>query len=184
MFVRGESSPGGRCAAAAKTDSKAHRARIASSCETMALEDVWGGAIVSPFQHVQIQGTYRIFPAGVRERETGRGVDLNRQDTACPERGFFRTKPAAVGALTMNKWRIVVAAELAMSGERDVTFRQLFTDGRPLPKDPEPSFNGYSTGNWEGDTLVVQTIGFPRWHLARLWLWGGRGGRARRREIR
>ncbi len=44
--------------------------------------------------------------------------------------------------------------------ERDVTFRQIFTDGRSLPKDPNPSFNGYSVGRWEGDTLVVETIGF------------------------
>ena len=43
--------------------------------------------------------------------------------------------------------------------ERDVTFRQVFTDGRPLPADPSPSWNGYSVGRWEGDTLVVQTIG-------------------------
>jgi len=44
--------------------------------------------------------------------------------------------------------------------ERDVTFRQIFTDGRPLPKDPNPSFNGYSVGRWEGDTLVVDAAGF------------------------
>jgi len=43
--------------------------------------------------------------------------------------------------------------------ERDVTFRQIFTDGRPLPTDPEPSFNGYSTGRWVKDQLVVETIG-------------------------
>jgi hypothetical protein len=47
-----------------------------------------------------------------------------------------------------------------MLSERDVTFRQIFTDGRELPKDPKPSFTGYSSGHWEGDTLVVQTIGF------------------------
>jgi hypothetical protein len=43
--------------------------------------------------------------------------------------------------------------------ERDVTYRQIFTDGRPLPTDPDPTFNGYSTGRWDGDTLVVQTNG-------------------------
>lgn len=43
--------------------------------------------------------------------------------------------------------------------ERDVTFRQIFTDGRPLPADPEPAWNGYSIGRWDGDTLVVQTNG-------------------------
>jgi hypothetical protein len=40
------------------------------------------------------------------------------------------------------------------------TFRQIFTDGRPLLADPNPSWNGYSSGKWEGDTLVVQTNGF------------------------
>ena len=44
--------------------------------------------------------------------------------------------------------------------ERDTVYRQIFTDGRPLPEDPQPSFYGYSTGKWEGDTLVVQTNGF------------------------
>jgi hypothetical protein len=43
--------------------------------------------------------------------------------------------------------------------ERDVTYRQIFTDGRPLPQDPEPSWNGYSTGRWVKDTLVVETNG-------------------------
>ena len=39
--------------------------------------------------------------------------------------------------------------------------RQIFTDGRPLPDDdPQPWWYGYSTGKWEGDTLVVQTTGF------------------------
>jgi hypothetical protein len=44
--------------------------------------------------------------------------------------------------------------------ERDAAYRQIFTDGRPLPTDPNPSWNGYSSGKWEGDTLVVQTLGF------------------------
>jgi hypothetical protein len=44
--------------------------------------------------------------------------------------------------------------------ERDMEYRQIFTDGRPLPSDPNPSWNGYSSGKWEGDTLVVQTNGF------------------------
>lgn len=44
--------------------------------------------------------------------------------------------------------------------ERGMEYRQIFTDGRPLPVDPQPTFNGYSSGKWEGDTLVVQTAGF------------------------
>jgi hypothetical protein len=38
--------------------------------------------------------------------------------------------------------------------------RQIFTDGRPLPKDPQPWWYGYSVGKWDGDTLVVETTGF------------------------
>lgn len=39
------------------------------------------------------------------------------------------------------------------------TYRQIFTDGRDLPKDPQPSWLGYSVGHWDGDTFVVETIG-------------------------
>ena len=39
-------------------------------------------------------------------------------------------------------------------------YRQIFLDGRPLPKDPFPSFKGYSVGHWEGDVLVVETTGY------------------------
>ena len=39
-------------------------------------------------------------------------------------------------------------------------WRQIFTDGREHPEDPDLTFNGHSIGHWEGDTLVVDTIGF------------------------
>ncbi len=38
--------------------------------------------------------------------------------------------------------------------------RHIYTDGRPLPEDPDPSFNGTSIGHWEGDTLVAESVGF------------------------
>jgi hypothetical protein len=44
--------------------------------------------------------------------------------------------------------------------ERDTTFRQIYTDGRSLPADPQPSWLGYSVGKWDGDSFVVDTIGF------------------------
>ena len=44
--------------------------------------------------------------------------------------------------------------------ESQTLFRQIFTDGRRLPEDPQPAWLGYSVGRWEGDTLVVQTAGF------------------------
>jgi len=39
-------------------------------------------------------------------------------------------------------------------------FRQIYTDGRQLPKDPNPTWMGYSVGHWDGDTLVVESFGF------------------------
>jgi hypothetical protein len=40
------------------------------------------------------------------------------------------------------------------------TFRTIYLDGRAHPEKPTPSFYGHSIGRWEGDTLVVDTIGF------------------------
>jgi hypothetical protein len=40
------------------------------------------------------------------------------------------------------------------------SYRQIFLDGRPHPADPDPSWYGHSIGRWEGDTLVVDSVGF------------------------
>jgi hypothetical protein len=55
---------------------------------------------------------------------------------------------------------IQVPGLLVILNEQNASYRQIFTDGRPLPVDPNPSWNGYSSGKWEGDTLVVETTGF------------------------
>jgi hypothetical protein len=44
--------------------------------------------------------------------------------------------------------------------EYEHTYREIWMDGRELPKDPDPSYFGYSVGRWEGDTLVVESVGF------------------------
>jgi hypothetical protein len=49
---------------------------------------------------------------------------------------------------------------LVMLYEVNAMYRQIFIDGRPLPEDPNPSWNGYSTAKWDQDTLVIQTNGF------------------------
>ena len=50
-------------------------------------------------------------------------------------------------------------------------FRQVFMDGRKLGPDPNPSWLGYSTGRFEGDTLVIETSGFND----KTWLDTGKG---------
>lgn len=54
--------------------------------------------------------------------------------------------------LTPGKVTIVIEAYTQV--------RHIYIDGRPLPEDPDPKFFGTSTGHWEGDTLVAETIGF------------------------
>jgi hypothetical protein len=50
--------------------------------------------------------------------------------------------------------------------ERGHFWRDIWTDGRPLPKDPDPRWHGYSVGKWDGDTFVVDSLGFDE----RTWL--------------
>jgi len=61
--------------------------------------------------------------------------------------------------LLYKKW-IQVPGLIAILSERNADYRQIFTDGRPMLEDPQPTWNGYSTGKWEGDTLVVHSNGF------------------------
>ncbi len=49
---------------------------------------------------------------------------------------------------------------IVMLYEVETTFRQIFTDGRKQLTDPSPSWMGYAVGKWEGETLVVDTVGF------------------------
>ncbi len=59
---------------------------------------------------------------------------------------------------------------LVMLNEMNAGYRQVFLDGRPLPEDPVPSWQGYSSATWSGDTLVVNSNGFRN----DLWIdWNG-----------
>jgi hypothetical protein len=49
---------------------------------------------------------------------------------------------------------------LVVLDEMNANYRQVFLDDRPFPEDPVPSWQGYSSAKWDGDILVVNTIGF------------------------
>lgn len=96
---------------------------------------------------------YQPWAAELVKRRT---ADLGREDPVA------RCLPAgAVRILTFPPPRKIIQTpnEIVILSERDVTFRQIFTDGRPLPADPAPNWNGYSAGQWDGDTLTVKTNG-------------------------
>ncbi|HEY7337081.1 MAG TPA: hypothetical protein VH639_19465 [Bryobacteraceae bacterium] len=70
--------------------------------------------------------------------------------------------PASVpGDLFVLSFKILQAPrEILMLTEIGSPPRQIYTDGRSLPKDPEPTWMGYSASKWDGDTLLVETAGF------------------------
>jgi len=79
-----------------------------------------------------------------------------------------KNDPNTIGCLPMGPRRltgggltkIIHTPSLMVMLSEDLTYRQIFLDGRPLPRDPQPSFMGYSVGHWDGDTLVVESAGF------------------------
>ena len=56
--------------------------------------------------------------------------------------------------------RIVQTPQLIVMLNPDLTYRQIWLDGRKLESSPNPSWMGYSVGRWDGDTLVVESYGF------------------------
>jgi len=72
------------------------------------------------------------------------------QPTGMPNRWFFDR------ALTIFQ----TPKQLGIYYEADGYFREIHTDGRKLPVDPFPSWLGYSSGHWEGDTLIVDSTGY------------------------
>jgi hypothetical protein len=77
------------------------------------------------------------------------------------ENPFTQCLPGGIpAALLAQTFKIIqTPQEIVMLPEVLNPPRQIHTDGRPLPKDPDPRWMGYSVGHWEGDTLVVETIG-------------------------
>ena len=85
-----------------------------------------------------------------------RGADFSKDnpDARCLPLGSLQMM-----AHPLPKKIVHTPSLLVILHERNMEFRQIFTDGRPLPTDQQPSWAGYSTGRWDNDVLVVQTSG-------------------------
>jgi hypothetical protein len=88
----------------------------------------------------------------VKKRSVEQGLDPN---VHCMPRGAPR-----IWTDDYYKRIFEVPGRVIILTERNMQYRQIFTDGRKFPADPNPTWNGYSVGHWEGDTFVVETIGF------------------------
>src|SRR5262249_37247898 len=83
-----------------------------------------------------------------------------------------RCLPAGPNMIFRTLFKIVqsLTAVVLLHEEGNNTFRQILMDGRKHPNDPNHSWLGYSTGHWEDETLVVETIGFnSQDHVGRFW---------------
>ena len=88
-----------------------------------------------------------------RQRSEGLGKDLPLSRCLPVGEPMSYTIPAPT--------KIVQTQDVIVMLHEEVnSFRQIFLDGRKLPKDPVPTWVGYSVGHWEGDTLVVESSGF------------------------
>ena len=72
--------------------------------------------------------------------------------------------PTGVPRMNPYPWRMVQSIDqkyIFILFEGNIhSYRQIFLDGRKHPDDPDPTWYGHSTGRWEGDTLVVDTVGY------------------------
>ena len=82
-------------------------------------------------------------------------VNVTRQGVLNPGRQFSTNDDTA-------KWPLALPRRCGVGHryEESNNYRQIYTDGRQLPVDPQPTWTGYSVGRWEGDTLVVDATGF------------------------
>jgi hypothetical protein len=92
-------------------------------------------------------------------------ADLVKKRTAELRKDDPQSQCLPTGILRMHTdplYRRIVQAPglLVILNERNASYRQIFLDDRPLPADPQPSWVGYSSATWDGDTLVVRTSGF------------------------
>ena len=85
-----------------------------------------------------------------------RSADLSKDD---PHARCLPSNPPRHYTLPHYQKFIQTPGLLLMLSEFNASYRQIFTDGRPLPNDPNPSWSGYSSARWDGDVLVAETIG-------------------------
>lgn len=108
-------------------------------------------------------------PDAVIMRPWARALQAEREASLHQDDPLARCLPPGVPRIDMSTpdaphpFKIVQTPRLVVllyETSTNSTFRQVFLDGRPLPKDPQPAWLGYSTGRWDGDTLIVDTAGF------------------------
>jgi hypothetical protein len=158
--------------AQASKPSEADKARAATPAATPALSHdlsgVWmqypgsAGPGVSAMNGVDVKLRPPLTPWGQAKLDAAKPVTGPRAVPGEEGNPALRCEPDSPPKLLIlpNPFEIVqIPGRVFMFFEQYHAWRTIWADGRALPKDPDPTWLGYSVGHWEGDTFVVDTIG-------------------------
>ena len=147
---RGAGGPGGGRAAAPPKPAP----RLASGRVQLNEKGVWigGGGVGGR------GGEAPPYQAWTKAVAADRRVNELEPHTRCKASGFQRQFLTPYGAEILEIPEIQRVFIFDIGGPH--TFRTIYTDGRSRPKDLQPTYYGHSIGWWEGDTLVVDTVGY------------------------
>jgi hypothetical protein len=113
------------------------------------LTGIWNG----PF------GAPRVDPANAQSWIND--LARQRQQDYFKGRPYYQCLPSGPEAERFGGWNRIIQTPAAIAILNDsLTYRLIHMDGRQLEKDPAPSWQGYSVGRWEGDTLIVDSNGY------------------------
>ena len=113
------------------------------------LTGVWNGPDPAP----------RPDPAGMQPWV--RDLVGQRQEEFFKTRPVYQCLPSGPEAERFGGWKRILQTPTAIAIlNDDLTYRMIFMDGRELEADPAPSWMGHSVGRWDGDTLIVESVGF------------------------
>ena len=121
------------------------------------LSGIWAAADNKYLQNLAADGIEVPFQPWAEKlyKERSENLGKGRPSERCLTHGV-----TDFDALGIN-WKIIqTPGMIAVLYEAYNHYRQIFLDGRPLPKPTQPAYLGYSVGRWEGETLVVETTGF------------------------
>jgi hypothetical protein len=118
---------------------------------------LFGGGAGGPPAQPQLTPAAQARLDAFRKNQAEHGVDQFAQAHCIPPGmpGIMR-QPYPI-ELLFTPGRVTLFAETYSQA------RRIYTDGRPLPEDPDPYFNGNSVGRWDGDMLLVETTGFSEY---------------------
>ena len=129
--------------------------------------DVVGDRVMPTDGRIRSKYVYDIasdLPGGAPFLPWAKAVHEQRQKTlgvgAPTERCLPHGIPDAMLTRTLPFKIIQTTGVTIILFEEFNNWRQVFTDGRALPVDPQPAWVGYSVGSWDGDSFVIRTSGF------------------------